>query len=214
MNLDLREPTVVIAGAFNPAIFDVGWIASELFEYADGAPVNATLVADMARQTQRAYVDKIGIMAEAFRLSIFVDDLEPETIALAEKAVLRTASGLPHTPVAGLGINFKIAVPQPDAAIVDLLKLLDKPEQMGPVVQNEISSRIQIEDAVRLNFSRTILEDSLILGFNYHTDLVRLSEMTDTFEGKIRHWLDYSVAMIEQLYSLKEPLEITKALNN
>lgn len=214
MNLDLREPTVVIAGAFNPAIFDVGWIASELFEYADGTPVNATLVTDITRQTQRAYISKIGVMAEDLRFSIFIDDLESETIALAEKAVLRTACGLPHTPVAGLGVNFKITVPQPEALIVDLLKLADKPEQMGPVSQNEISSRIQIDDLVRLNFSRTILDDTLVLGFNYHTDLARLSDLTDTFEGKIKHWLDFSIDMIAQLYGLKEQLEITRALNN
>lgn len=213
MNIDLRDPTVVIAGAFNPAIFGVGWIASELFGFDDGAPVNATMVADIMQQTQRAYIEKVGVMAEPFRLSIFIDDLEADTIARAENAVLRTAAALPHTPVAAIGINFKFAVPQPEAAIVDLIKPGDKPEQLGPVSQTEMTSQISVNDSIKLNLSRTIADDMLVLKFNYHADLAELSSIAGTFLGEINHWHSHAIESIKTLYSLDDELEIIKALN-
>jgi len=213
MNIDLRDPTVVIAGAFNPAIFGVGWIASELFGFDDGASVNATMVADIMQQTQRAYIEKVGVMAEPFRLSIFIDDLEADTIAKAENAVLKTAAALPHTPVAAIGINFKFAVPQPEAAIVDLIKAGDKPEQLGPVRQTEMTSQISVYENIKLNLSRTIADDMLVLKFNYHADLNALSAISGTFSGQINKWYDHAVNSIKALYGLDDELETIKALN-
>jgi hypothetical protein len=214
MNLDLREPTIVIAGAFNPAIFAVGWIASELFNYADGEAVNATVVADMIQQTQRAYVKNVALMAEPFRLSVYIDDIEVETIALAEAAVKRAAGALPHTPVAGIGVNFKVSIAEPDADIVDLLAPKDKPEQIAPTIQNEVTSRLQLDDGTRLNLMRTILDDTFVLGFNYHTDLERFSALSDSFEGKIMQWMNHAKEVVRRLYKVDEPLEFTRALNN
>ncbi len=214
MKIDLREPTVVIAGAFNPAIFGVGWVASEMFGIADGEQVEATMVADMVQQTQRAYIGKVGVMAEPLRLSVFVDDLDEATTNLAEAAIIKAAEALPHTPVAAIGINFSFTVEEPDKDIVDILRSGDGLERIGPIIQSEINSRLQIEPTVQLNFSRSIVSDVLVMRFNYHTDLSRLSLIDQGFYGKIAHWRAHAIEVMNTIYGLGEAPEILRALNS
>jgi len=70
MDHDLRIPTLVLAGAWNPAIFSVQWIATHLFGKKAGEMLNVANVASGTGE-QSLYVDQIGVGALFDRLNLY-----------------------------------------------------------------------------------------------------------------------------------------------
>ena len=63
MNLDLRKPTIVVTGAWNPAILELGWIARYLFDVPENAQVRAhTIVTGVGTKQLKevTYINGIG----------------------------------------------------------------------------------------------------------------------------------------------------------
>ncbi|WP_313807286.1 hypothetical protein [Sphingobium sp.] len=214
MQLDLRQPTIVIAGAFNPAIFSLSWIANILFDVPEGQDVEGVMVQDMGQANPRSYIGKVGVSADANRLSVFIDDLSSETLATAERVAVNAARNLPHTPVGGYGINFQFLEPDIDAQVADMFALADHPERIGQVLQTTVASAIQFEDAVVLNLSRGLNGGDLIATFNFHAELANFAAMADALGGILAKRLDSAKTILKTLYEFDvDDLEIRSALN-
>lgn len=215
MHLDLRQPTVIIAGAFNPAIFSPPWIANVLYGIAEGEEISGLIVQDLVQLTQKPYIRDVGILAEAGRLSIFVDKVEPEALTLAESVVKRAAEALPHTPVVGFGLNFAFVEAEPEAEVVDRLKQGDQPEKLGELLNSSLASAIRMEDGTLLNLSRGLAGGELSVSFNFHSELSNLGALADEMEGLIDRRLQQSKKILADLYDFDtEQLNILRALNN
>ena len=213
MNVDLRRPTIVIAGAFNPAIFTPEWIAAVLHEMPEGSDVEGLLVADTGRQSVRTYINGVGIAIEGERLTVAWESLDGQSNDVAEKLVRRVAESLPHTPSNGVGVNFHFETTDFDAAVVDKLKMNDDPAQIGVVLQSDLKSKIQLESCI-LNFGRTILNDNFIAEFNYHHDIKSIQEIEVIFNGaKVSELFEQSKGILENFYGLdSDEIEYHKAL--
>jgi hypothetical protein len=213
VKVDLRKPTIVIAGAFNPAIFQPAWIANILYEIPEGEDVEGVFVRNLADQTTVPYIKRVGVLAEMHRLSVFVDSLDAPTVMIAEGIVRTLAGALPHTPVGGLGVNFHFEESDVDAAIVDMLKAQDKPEKIGPVLQNEVATAIEIGDSA-LNLSRSIQDGVLSVRFNYHRTVDVMSGVAD-LDLNIGEAFVRSREILKSLYDLSaddDEIDYYKAL--
>lgn len=215
MKLDLRQPMAVIAGAFNAAIFVPSWIANTLYQIPEGEDVNVVMVGDMVQGTSRPYIQSTAILAEDERLSLFIDCFEKPCVALGESLLDRLGQTLPHTPIAGLGINFRFIFDELDEAVYAMMKQNDGPEVLGQLVRARLVSEIKLEDAVSLNLRREILNDELVVDFNYHHRISHMSELNNLVGGKILTKFEESKAIVHQLYGIEITNDIAEisALN-
>lgn len=197
---DLRNPTIVIAGAFNPFIFSPQWIANVLYEIPEGQEVNGMMITDVVAQTTRPYLNDIAILADIERLSLFIDIWDDEHLNLAESLVKRVCAALPHTPVQGMGINFRFSQADFDANIADLIEQNDVPSQLGAVTERTNMSTIEMGNGTRLNLRRTLNENEFDVRFNYHADFTNLSEIDAFVDGKLGESYNLAVSAMKLLY--------------
>ncbi len=107
MKVDLRVPTIVISGAWNPAIFQPGWIARHLFEVPEGTKKLLAEVVTNNGERQIRYLDNVGISVVYERIEFFINSLDDECISTCEKAAINVLKTLYHTPVGPFGLNFQ-----------------------------------------------------------------------------------------------------------
>lgn len=214
VQVDLRRPTIVIAGAFNPAIFAPEWLAAVLHEIPEGTSVEATMVADTVQKTLRAYIQGIGISVEPERLTAAWDELSSEANERAEQVVRRAAEALPHTPANGIGVNFHFQTADFGKEVANLLYPADEPTKIGPVQQTVFMSKILTDDTV-LTLSRTIANDQFVAEFNFHHSLDRFTSLINIFDGRrINLLFQRSKEILETLYDLDvEDIEFLQALS-
>lgn len=198
-------------GAWNPAIFQPGWMAQYLLGFPAGERIPAAtllavpttgIVVGAAKQT--TYISDIGISVNTDRLEIYVNDLQPETIAKAEQAAINVFAILPHTPFGATGVNYNFTQAPPDDALLDRLHCGDRIHEHYRVRAEEFKSTIEIAADVSLNFTRTPSIDSVTFNFNYHHQSPDYANTQAFFTGLLRRYLDQSQAILTQLYQLRE----------
>lgn len=211
---DFRLPTIVIAGAFNPHIFTPQWIANVLFQIPEGDEVNGVMVSDLIAQMVRPYIGNVGVQAEEHRLSVFVDSSETADWQIAEALIARLCEALPHTPVQGLGINFRFFDDDFDPDIATKLQQQDKPQLIGEVVEMSATTAIKLSETTHLNLSRTINENNFLVNCNFHSDRFSMAEVAQDFDGKIAERYAFALDVLNTLYGIS-PSDIIgkKALN-
>jgi hypothetical protein len=80
MRLDLRQPTLVIAGAWNPAIFSVEWIATHILGKKENEVLKLVQVVD-ATGNFINYYNETGLYTNLDRISLYCNDLDQATRA-------------------------------------------------------------------------------------------------------------------------------------
>ncbi len=165
MDLDLRRPTVVITGQWNPAIFDPNWTAKHLLGMPIGTDLLVTQV--FAGNKITNYFGQVGISVLDSRVEIYLNKFDAENQAKLEKLVVNVAAMLPHTPVQALGVNFYFSEPDVSATLVDMLKTHEQLESRFEVSAQSIVSVVKTEGA-ELNLRRDLSGQSLAFDFNYH----------------------------------------------
>ncbi len=108
MKQDLGATSVVLAGAWNVAIFRPEWVAKKIFLSPEG-----NLTSDMSLLTTGMMViDTIdqsrGIALRLFpgRLEVRPLNLNKDTLSSVENVALASLAALPETPITAIGVNF------------------------------------------------------------------------------------------------------------
>jgi hypothetical protein len=127
MKLDLRMPTVVLAGAWNPAIFQPGWIARHVFGVPAGAEIKVTAVQMLIGQQQKlvTYIRDVGFAVSSNRLEIFAVEGSESAFKAAEETTARIVELLPHTPISAYGINFHFIEEHPLPGLLRKIRSCD-----------------------------------------------------------------------------------------
>jgi len=204
MKLDTRHPLFVFLGAWNPAIFQPPWIAKYLFEKPEGNQIAAkqlTVFAPFPKQI--TYIDNIGVSASNERVEIYTNGFENDLCLEAEKVAIRLIKTLPHTPFGRYGINFNFVVELPNDTMLDALKTSDKVDQYHKIISQNITSKIEMEDDVKLNFSRQPSEKDVTFNFNYDHNPIEVETAEEVLTNSVESKLNSSTLILEQLYSLR-----------
>jgi len=203
MELDLRRPSLILLGAWNPAIFQPGWIARHLLDYPEGQEVEAMSVISADRGGQAVtYIDELGFNVSNQRVELFVNTHNDDYINRLEAVALRIIQLLPHTPFGAFGINYCFIESDPDEGVLDSLKTRDGLDQQFRILNQNLTSSIQIDNAV-LNLSRRPSESQVVFDFNYHHERIDPQNFQEQIIGKYSEYLDRSTALLRDVYNLE-----------
>jgi len=206
MKLDLRNATLIVLGAWNPAIFQPAWTARYLYEKPEGERVSASEVTVLtpAGPKRIIFIDDVGLSSSTDRVEIFLNADNDTTRSLAENVAIRLLSVLPHTPLGGFGVNYHYIEPDPDAELLDKFLTSEKINEHYKILKKSFSSALEMPDGVKLNLARHVSESEVIIDFNYHYERINRETFPATIEGMLKGHLDSSLATLEKLYDLKD----------
>lgn len=136
-----ERTTLVIAGAWNPAILQPAWVAREAMGQADvNFQVGMQVPVGDPTQPVRVSFEGIAYTAAPNAVAFF---LRPEDLGQVQKTVTIAAKILellPHTPVSGVGFNFSYQIEEPAAV---LLGTFDKGADVAAVLADEQAEAVQ-----------------------------------------------------------------------
>lgn len=207
MKLDLRLPTIVVTGAWNPKIFSPQWISKHLFGYDEGVNVNIeqiVVATDNQQPTTITYIDHVGLRASESRVELFMDQLEADNFTLLERVAKNTISILQHTPLGALGVNFNFIEEEPEDDLIDKLKSPDGLERKFAIKAQSFKATIGLEEHQDLNLSREISDGLVKINFNYHFSPLRLDIADGILDDCVSNSLVKTREYLDQLYGLEE----------
>ena len=215
MKLDLRTPTLVFLGAWNPAIFTSKWIARYLFQKPEGERIFGSEVTILSPIFPRRilFLDNVGIHATNEKVEIFVNADDEDVRRLAESVVTQLISTLPHTPLGGFGVNFRYLENDTDDPLLDKFVTGENIEQHEKILKRVFSSTLEVDDGVKLNLTRHVSESEVIFDFNYHHDALNRERAGENLSGVIRRYLGLSLGTLRDIYGLDEYEVLTHEFN-
>jgi hypothetical protein len=201
MKLNLIRPTLVITGLWNPAIFQPPWVAVTLLNVPPGADINFVEVFEAPGKVTHYFGD-IGIGVPPGRLELFANVRADEKWTELENLALKILATLPHTPIQGLGINFRFEDDDPDPEAVDKLWTHEGLETRFEVVASAIRSRLKFEDC-ELGLAREITDGKFVVDFNFHHPDVTVETITKILSGSIAERLKRATALLLDVYGFE-----------
>ena len=201
MKLNLRRPTLVITGLWNPAIFQPAWVAVTLLNVPSGAEINFVEVIEAPGKVTHYFGD-IGICVPPGRLELFVNVRADEKWTELENLALKILATLPHTPIQGFGINFRFEDDNPDPAVVDKLWTHEGLETRFEIVASSMRNRLKFEDC-ELLLVREISDGSFSVDFNFHHAEMSLDKLTEILPGAIVNRLNRATVLMLDVYNIE-----------
>lgn len=209
MFIDLRQPTLVISGHWNPRIFGLDWVAQNLFQLAAGAAVEVGQVLAPDRPYPILFIDGVGVGCTTERLELFATDHAEGSLARVEAIAVRTLELLQHTPVFGFGANFTFIDAEVDAAIADALMTAERLEAHYRVTERAYQTSIALADDLVLNLLRHIGADGVQIAMNFHHGVVGADRAGNALQGALGRAKEQALKIMSELYDQDE-FEIAK----
>lgn len=206
MKLQLLRPTLVFAGAWNPAIFQLGWVAKNVHEIPAGADVRVdeVTVTDQNRPPKRIhYMQDLGIFVSQTRLEIYPTAIDKESLRVTEEKVAKILELLPHTPISGFGINFFF---EDENAPVDLRNKIRSRDGLSDIISvsaESLTSRAPIEPGVQLNLQRSFDGSVVNFNFNYHHSDIKADVISEIAKS-IEKCLNQSAEILKLCYGISD----------
>lgn len=208
LKLDLRKPLFVFLGAWNPAIFQPGWVARYLFGFPEGASVDAGLLM-LPNQPPLTFIKDIGVAVTPERVTLYVQRFDDETKSQVETTAKNIFEVLPHTPIGAFGVNFVFKDDDADPSLYDKLKTKDGIDKHFKVLSQQFVSTIQIFPNVILNFMRVPSTESVLYDLNFHHQSFDINNAEITLGGIVQRYYSKCLEIINQLYGSEHEGEIS-----
>jgi hypothetical protein len=197
MKLNVSRPALVITGLWNPAIFQPPWLAATIFKVPSGEPINFFEVVEPGKVTH--YFGELGISVPPARLELSVNTRSEAKWAELEDLALKLLETLPHTPIQGLGINFRFEDTQPDPAVIDKLWTGEGLETQFEVASTIIRSVLKFDDC-DLNLAREIVDGNFNVDFNFHHSEMTVEKAKKVLPGSLVKGFNSSKDLLAQVY--------------
>jgi hypothetical protein len=223
MKLELRKPTVVLLGAWNPAIFQATWLLRHGFGQPEGTQARVDFVqaqeiqmtlgaAVTAKITDATYFQSVGIGVTSERLEIYINENTAEVRSRAESVLQQLVSTLSHTPLANVGINFRLILEEQDVDLGELLETGEQLDELLPVLLTRYESSLELNNDCTLNILRSVSPEGSSLDLNFHHRPFRLPEFPEQIPGIIERCAAHAHRLFGGLYRVPtlEAFEILK----
>jgi hypothetical protein len=177
MHLVPDETTLVVAGAWNPAILTPEWFlrnglrrpAGEQIRVQVQTPVGAGLVVDVPRFT----IEGITMVARPDALILIpAGSFEAATLGRIESAARHVLEALNHTPIGGVGYNFEFIDEEPADPFLEPftranLSMADHLPDGWAVNGTGLMTSYVVGEA-QVNVQRQYRDNQLAVKFNFH----------------------------------------------
>jgi hypothetical protein len=209
MQLQSDKTSLVIAGAWNPAILTPNWIAQNALGFAPNHEftVGVKMLIGEVGAPQRLTFESLSLSVSPTAVTFF---LEPGNAKQVEKSfgvALKIVKLLPHTPIFGVGINFVFATQTMSAQITKtfaahdaVLSKLPAAEEEAQIVQQSWQATVSLTDHLaNVNCARA--GEQIEVALNHHFNVTSATGAAATIEtaGLYDNLLALSKALIAGL---------------
>lgn len=210
MHVDLRFPTLVVTGAWNPAIFSTEWIARELFGKAVGQTIEVLQLVNVARPDAAVaqYIDGIGIACNQQRLEIYVNEASEAAFAKAEGLATNVLTVLGHTPLDALGVNFAYRDETISETMQDMLQTREGLEGDFKVLSRSATSQLDLGDGCVLNWLRRVDPTGFFAELNFHHPGLNRDNFAARIGGSISKYKKQATQIMGRYYGASEIVEV------
>jgi hypothetical protein len=205
INLSSNETfNIVTIGSWNPAIFSPEWAKNNL---AIDKEKDVILAIPMQMSLPpRLSVDEVNIYPSTMSLMIDCIEYGKQSRDACSQKVERISSLLEHTPVSGVGVNFRFAFDISEAStLIELFSFNDASKINSNIYRLSSSSvrRSFLLDDSMLNLSIESNVDKFICEFNFHSDIRQLSEViVKTSIDRIESYHSQAVEFMNTVYDI------------
>jgi hypothetical protein len=203
MQIDLRQPLLVISGRWNPHIFTMDWVAQNLFEVAAGTAVEIGQAFLPDRPSPVLIMNGVGLWCAAERLEFYSAELTPAAFAATEAAAVKALNLLQHTPVFAFGTNFQFLDPDISPTIGDAITTREDLEAKFRVIDRTYKTALQFKGAT-LNLVRHVAADSVQVLLNFHHPLLGALAVRDALAGSLSRSLQHAEEFMREVYGLED----------
>lgn len=178
MRLQPSETTLVVAGAWNPAILSPEWVMRHALQVSPGeirinAQVPATL--GMAVEFPRFTFEGLTYSARPDAFVLAPQDTEEASFQKLERVAGNTLTELPHTPVSGFGHNFEFHDEAPQAGQLEPfssanLSLIDHVPDGWTMERTALAASFRTGPTL-VNVVRQYTGTKLVVKFNFHHEV-------------------------------------------
>ncbi|WP_457389783.1 hypothetical protein [Roseateles sp. P5_E1] len=206
------ETTLVIVGAWNPAILTPPWVLRYGLQTEEGQAqiVHALIPAGLngAFEFPRFNLPGFQFTARPEALVLMPDHANETGLALIEDVASRVLQQLTHTPIGGIGHNFEFVDENPDAKWIDVfsqsqIDLVDA-IPAGLESQRTVLATTFLRGNAQVNIQRYFDGSNVGVKFNFHHPVTTSAEALKVLsgDGYARFSENYSVAkeLLEKLY--------------
>lgn len=206
---DIRLPTAVVAGHWNPHIFSIDWVAHTLFGTPDGQAVEITQMVDGSRNVVANYLFGVGFACTAERLEIYITEATEDGAKRAEKFLFSVLDTLSHTPVSGIGFNYAFRSGEVEAQLADAFVTPEDLRSRYAVIVEDHRTRVQFDQTTLLNLSRKISRAGAEISFNFHHDVSNAGQAKGFVEDAIWKHRVNALKILEELYGQSDVEVVT-----
>lgn len=160
------------------------------------------------------YHSNVGVRCDLNRFELFVNEIEDETIDLAEKTIRRLVKVFQYTPTSSYGINFRFFDSIPEAVICDALKIHDNLDAKLQIASTDIRTKLFGSDNYDINFRRFLDDEGVELDFNFHHSVNKISELNNLSHNAYNHYFNKIFQLFAKQYNISPIAEIEVERHN
>ncbi len=202
MEPNLSGWSIVLVGAWNPAILMPPWLGKHVLEQED---TTVQILLPLAQADQRIF----DYSDYQFRLIVRQDRVQVAPMVLSDKALTtcetvvgKLLSLLPHTPITAIGINLAFQAEGAQGQLIEVLTPSDGDVLQGLALEPQATSikrtlrGVTSEGSPELRLTMNLDHGSgtAAMEFNYHFDY---TPMTDVLPGAFERLRAYSARVVE-----------------
>lgn len=189
----------MIVGAWNPAILRPPWIGEHV---ALDNQITAEMTIGPGPVSLRYRLGDMTLTCSSDRLVIVPTRPEDGVLQAAEDAAIRILELLTHTPVTGLGVNFKFLEENANHQLLDVFDTPDRgrlADHDCAVSKTSVTRSLQSPNGV-LNFGLEFDGNVVSMLANFHTEVTSTTDAVDSLRGKATRCREYFVQLLADVY--------------
>ena len=146
----LEEATYVLVGAWNTAILNPKWIASEILKLPQGTSIPMELAVGPAMSV-RAKIADLYFIPSSDKLIINPSKEDEELFKLADTAINTLYNTLPYTPIEAIGYNFLYELEENEDFAVDINFEASRYNELYKTINASAGHESTIQHSLSLN---------------------------------------------------------------
>lgn len=188
------ENSLILVGAWNPAILSPSWMGREVFDIPAGTEIPVQMeFASVPGAVPRVTIQGISYVPAQDRLSFYINELTLERLETIENYLSRILEILPHTPIRAFGENFEFLEKEPSPDQLRIFELQGNRIQELDFIRDLHSVNIKqsfvLDDCI-LNLNQILQDGALTIKFNFHYEVENANEargkLANTFSRNLR----------------------------